>query len=146
MNTIARALWRTGSVVCGLLAFGGVIALFDAFARHGEGAGIAAVLMVVFWLCAWWQWRRADGAGTGAARASMQPLVQEAAAFVARVNETRRFEPVSLTRIVVPARTPLLVACEARMLEIDTRSTRRHVGTRLKLGAVPLYLAQSTPT
>lgn len=72
-------------------------------------------------------------------------LIEETMAFFEHVNAQRVFPPAQADRILSKPKAPLLAVCNARLFEMHVSRATQHVGTRLKLGGVPIYLGQSVP-
>lgn len=86
-----------------------------------------------------WYW---SGKGTrGAAKAAQ--IVAEARSYFETVNKAGEFPASSTSRIISRDENPVLAACNARLLELTADHARNYLGTRVKVGSLPIYLGRS---
>lgn len=92
----------------------------------------------------WWR----SGAGDRAKQRTDQVvrrLIDETETFFSAVNSSRAFPESGAERAVSATDDPILVACNAKLLELKTSKSQVHAGTRIKLGGLPIYLGRSVP-
>ena len=77
--------------------------------------------------------------------ASAQKLVDDAAQLFRDLDAHRAFGPVSPQRLLDEAADPFVAVCPAHLLEIKRTVSRVGIGTRVKIGNMPIYLGRSDP-
>lgn len=149
-----RAFDRLGFHIWRLLAFAfGIFAAFSlvlGLASTRNADPVPALLMFAMPAAlSWFFWRKAKSELGGRVEridpSASEAQARQVVAFMDAVNTTRSF-PRPAPRLLLddPAR-PLLATTEARQVEIVTQTVRDHVGTRINLGSVPIYLGRSSP-
>jgi hypothetical protein len=106
-----------------------------------DGASAALSSSVVSGLIAWGLWHWSGRAERGAA--ARNSIVQEALGYVASINSAGGFPVAPTDRVISRPDQPVLAACNGRLLEVTTEQARQYLGTRVKVGGLPIYLGQS---
>lgn len=142
MGALRRLAWKALGVWLATTALLMVVVIIQERGSTGSriGSGVVAVL---FAAGAWWSFRRSGG-GDGAAGNS-EALAREAFDYLQEVNRLGSFPAPPDSRVMSSASDPVLAACNARMFEVRQVTRRRSVGTRIKLGGMPIYVGESTP-
>lgn len=138
-NQFAKWFLRALAV---LAAFG---AIMDAALALSGGQGSKLLSAAVSALLAWglWYWSGKTGRIAAASNAARDSIVQEALGYVEAVNNAGAFPPASTDRVISRPDQPVLAACNSRLLEVTTEQARQYLGTRVKVGGLPIYLGQS---
>lgn len=123
----------------GLFMLIGAIAATITAPSESRAAGLPLLCFAaLIGYIAWRMWRN-----TGGDRSSLDRLAAEAQRFFDHVNDARAFPSPELARLIDSRATPVLAACNAQLFEFQSTGTS-HVGTRVKLGSMPVYIGAST--
>lgn len=137
---------RAIAIFTGLLTVGIAFSIPGIADKPGSAIAVAlstAISAVLFYVTLrLWQGSKRDPHGGG----RRLPVANEAAAFFDAVNRDRAFPPPSASRILDTPERQILAACDAKLLELGVERTRGYVGTRVKIGSMPLYLGKSAGT
>lgn len=122
-----------------------VIATF-AFLIVGQGGSSAAVAPVAVMLIGatagiWGVWRHSNDRGISKARAAA--MVDEAHAWLEQAEKTGKLSPPDTGAVIVPIGQVALLSEPSSLAEFQSDGGRSYLGTRVKVGQVPLYLGQS---
>lgn len=129
-----------------LLLVAGVVVVLALWKSIGPvfGEDLAPVIksfVVIIALLGASVWYRRTTAQANVQRNSA--FVQSALAYMESVNRTGAFPEAGTQRIISHADKPVLASCEGRLLEVTTEQARQYLGTRVKVGGLPIYLGQS---
>lgn len=125
---------------------GAMVALVE-LVQGGQGAGATLAGSVLMLMVAYWLWLRGGGRpfGAGQSKAAQAGLVAETQQFLDAVNSAGEFPVAQCDRVLVPPGEVVLAACNARMFLLRSSTRQQHIGTRVNVAGMPIYLGQSTP-
>ena len=104
--------------------------------------GTVLIVLLVIGALIWWAVNKAKSKKT---QASIEAMHKEATAFLDNLRTTREFPAVANGGLLDKPTQPLLFTTNAELLELKTTTSRAHVGTRVNIGSLPLYLGRSDP-
>lgn len=143
MQTLMKWLLRGLAALFALSALMGLFASITAGKDLGAGliaAGISAALAAGLWY-----WSGSNDRAGARHSANVQRLVDETVRYFEAVNRDGRFPPAQTDRIISTPDREVLAACNAKLFELATQRSSQHVGTRLKLAGMPVYVGRSIP-
>jgi hypothetical protein len=147
-DSLVKFVLRTLALLCAASA---VAAAFMATISIADGKGEALgseAMMIAFsaaMAAVFWRWSGAGDRERKERDAESQRIITEAVEFFENVNTHRGFAPAQTDRIICQPDDPILAACNAKLFEVSTSQVRQYLGTRVKIGGLPIYLGQSTP-
>lgn len=143
MGAVLGWVLRGFAVLFGFSAALGLLATLTSGKDLVSGL-IAAIVLTCFSAGMWYWARSVDGSGAKRAR-NQQQIVDETVQYFDAVNSSGRFPPAQAERIISTPDREILAACNAKLFELTTQRANNHVGTRMKLGSMPVYVGRSIP-
>lgn len=133
-------LLRALAVLIAISACGSAIS-----ALWSKGESPLLVLSMVEAGIAWalWRWSGSSERAKEKRNAEHQAIVDQTLAYVQSVNSARSFPEARAERVLSRPDAPVLASCNCRLLEVTTEQARQYLGTRVKIGGMPIYLGQS---
>lgn len=109
----------------------------------GTGDMFALVLLLGFLALMLWYWAGSADRARADNKRRHESIAQEATSFFESVNSSRQFPPANAERVLDRPDNPVLAACDATLMEVTADQARNYLGTRIKVGGMPIYLGRS---
>jgi hypothetical protein len=141
IDQLAKWILRALAVIFAVSGLGEAIATLVAKDGPSIGFGPAVISGLIAW--GLWHWSGKASRNANRSAAAHNSIVQEALGYFAAVNDSGAFPIAPTDRIISRPDQPVLASCNGRLLEVTTAQARQYLGTRIKVGGLPIYLGQS---